>query len=280
MPPGVDVGTRIRLAGQGEAGQRGSPPGDMYVEIAIARHEMFHREGTELAAEIAISFPLAALGGARSNVPTIEGGNRAERSGRDAAGNSVLRNLGPRPAVTEVKETRRPAHNPSNVRTPEARISQAARAFRAARRRGRRCDIRRLGVAVAMVYFRRIWRFPAGPIEGCLRLASESPMCIPSGVRICFALGQDNGRDAARCGRVGLARPRAGRVPGALRWSNTGNAVDLVGYIQARERAGLPHIPESKDESVEAAKIHGHGDRVSVRLAFVVDEDWATSWKT
>lgn len=63
IPPGVDTGTRIRLAGKGEAGARGAPAGDLYIFIHVAPHELFEREGTTLAARVPVSFTTAALGG-------------------------------------------------------------------------------------------------------------------------------------------------------------------------------------------------------------------------
>ena len=63
IPAGVDEGTRIRLSGEGEAGARGGPPGDLYIFIHIARHALFQREGTTLFARCPISFTTAALGG-------------------------------------------------------------------------------------------------------------------------------------------------------------------------------------------------------------------------
>lgn len=63
VPPGVDEGTRIRLSGEGEAGARGGPPGDLYIFVHIARHQLFQREGTTLFARCPVSFTTAALGG-------------------------------------------------------------------------------------------------------------------------------------------------------------------------------------------------------------------------
>lgn len=64
IPPGVDEGTRVRLAGEGEAGARGAPSGDLYIFLHVARHSLFEREGTTLFARAPISFTTAALGGA------------------------------------------------------------------------------------------------------------------------------------------------------------------------------------------------------------------------
>ena len=72
VPPGVDEGTRIRLSGEGEAGSRGAPPGDLYIFLHVARHPIFEREGTTLFARAPISFTTAALGGSLS-IPGLDG---------------------------------------------------------------------------------------------------------------------------------------------------------------------------------------------------------------
>ena len=72
VPAGVDEGTRIRLAGEGEAGLRGGPAGDLYIFISIAPHEIFHRDGANIYCQVPISMITAALGGA-VDVPTVEG---------------------------------------------------------------------------------------------------------------------------------------------------------------------------------------------------------------
>jgi len=72
VPPGVDDGTRIRLSGEGEAGPRGAPPGDLYIFLHLARHPIFKREGTTLFARCPVSFTTAALGGT-IDVPGIDG---------------------------------------------------------------------------------------------------------------------------------------------------------------------------------------------------------------
>ena len=72
IPAGVDEGTRIRLAGEGEAGVRGGPPGDLYIFVHLARHAIFQREGTTLFARAPISFTTAALGGS-IEVPGLDG---------------------------------------------------------------------------------------------------------------------------------------------------------------------------------------------------------------
>jgi molecular chaperone DnaJ len=63
VPPGVDDGTRIRLSGEGEAGARGAPAGDLYIFLHVQRHKLFQRDGTTLFAHAPISFTTAALGG-------------------------------------------------------------------------------------------------------------------------------------------------------------------------------------------------------------------------
>ncbi|MAU47606.1 MAG: molecular chaperone DnaJ [Yangia sp.] len=73
IPAGVETGTRIRLAGEGEAGMRGGPPGDLYIFIEVKPHEIFEREGVELHCRVPVSMTTAALGG-DIEVPTIDGG--------------------------------------------------------------------------------------------------------------------------------------------------------------------------------------------------------------
>ena len=72
IPPGVDSGDRIRLAGEGEAGPNGGPTGDLYVEITVRPHALFTRDGADLACEVPVSFATAALGG-ELEVPTLDG---------------------------------------------------------------------------------------------------------------------------------------------------------------------------------------------------------------
>src|SRR5690606_14394097 len=72
IPAGVDSGDRIRLAGEGEAGPAGSPPGDLYVEIRVREHEFFQRDGDDLHCDVPIRLGQAALG-ASIRVPTLGG---------------------------------------------------------------------------------------------------------------------------------------------------------------------------------------------------------------
>ena len=73
IPPGVEDGTRIRLGGEGEAGLRGGPAGDLYIFLSITTHDFFQRDGADLHCRVPISMVTAALGG-EFEVPTIDGG--------------------------------------------------------------------------------------------------------------------------------------------------------------------------------------------------------------
>jgi molecular chaperone DnaJ len=72
IPAGVEDGTRIRLAGEGEAGVRGGPAGDLYIFLSVKPHEFFQRDGADLFCRVPISMAAAALGG-EIEVPTIDG---------------------------------------------------------------------------------------------------------------------------------------------------------------------------------------------------------------
>jgi molecular chaperone DnaJ len=75
IPPGVEDGTRIRLAGEGEAGMQSSPAGDLYIFLTVAPHKLFQREGANIYCRVPITMVAASLGGI-VEVPTVEG-NRA-----------------------------------------------------------------------------------------------------------------------------------------------------------------------------------------------------------
>jgi len=72
IPAGVDTGDRVRLTGEGEAGPEGGPAGDLFVQVHVTEHDLFHRDGKNLYCEVPISFTDAALGG-ELEVPTLDG---------------------------------------------------------------------------------------------------------------------------------------------------------------------------------------------------------------
>ncbi|HCP82571.1 MAG TPA: molecular chaperone DnaJ [Octadecabacter sp.] len=104
IPAGVETGTRIRLAGEGEAGMRGGPTGDLYIFIEVREHDLFEREANHLFCRVPVSMAKAALGG-DIEVPTIDGGRSrvkipaGSQSGRQmrlrAKGMPALRGGGP-----------------------------------------------------------------------------------------------------------------------------------------------------------------------------------------
>jgi len=103
IPAGVETGTRIRLSGEGEAGLRGGPPGDLYIFIEVQDHAIFQRDGMDLFCRVPVSMTKAALGG-EIEVPTIDGGRsrvkvpEGSQSGRQmrlrAKGMPALRGTG------------------------------------------------------------------------------------------------------------------------------------------------------------------------------------------
>ena len=73
IPPGVEDGTRMRIAGEGEAGLRGGAAGDLYIFLAVKPHRFFQRDGANIHCRVPVSMPTAALGGT-VEVPTVDGG--------------------------------------------------------------------------------------------------------------------------------------------------------------------------------------------------------------
>lgn len=72
IPAGVDTGDRVRLTGEGQAGEHGAPAGDLYVQMEVKPHPIFEREGSNLYCEVPVNFAMAALGG-EIEVPTLDG---------------------------------------------------------------------------------------------------------------------------------------------------------------------------------------------------------------
>ncbi len=72
IPPGVDMGSKLRIRGEGEPGERGGPSGDLFIFIYVEPHDFFLREGDEIVCQIPISFPQAALG-TEMEIPTLNG---------------------------------------------------------------------------------------------------------------------------------------------------------------------------------------------------------------
>ncbi|QIQ86096.1 molecular chaperone DnaJ [Erythrobacter sp.] len=131
IPPGVDTGTRIRLSGKGEAGQRGAPPGDLYIFIHVKPHDLFEREGTTLATRVPISFTTAALGGC-VEIPDLDGSTNTidipagMQSGKQlrvrGAGMPVLQGRGRGDLVVEIK-----VETPTKLSRKQKEILQAFR---------------------------------------------------------------------------------------------------------------------------------------------------------
>jgi molecular chaperone DnaJ len=95
IPAGVETGTRIRLAGEGEAGLRGGPTGDLYIFLEVREHAIFQRDGADLHCRVPVSMTTAALGG-DIEVPTIDGGRARVRipEGSQTGRQMRLRNKG------------------------------------------------------------------------------------------------------------------------------------------------------------------------------------------
>jgi molecular chaperone DnaJ len=88
VPPGVDDGARLRISGRGQAGPRGGPSGDLYVNIGVAPHAVFQRVEADLACEVLVPMTVAALGG-YAEVPTLDGSEEIEISPGTQSGEIV-----------------------------------------------------------------------------------------------------------------------------------------------------------------------------------------------
>ncbi len=103
VPPGVDTGDRIRLSGEGEAGENSGPNGDLFVHVIVKEHDLFEREGTNLHCDVPISITVAALGG-ELEIPTLEGRVKLKIPAETQSGNLFrLRGKGVRSVRTSSK---------------------------------------------------------------------------------------------------------------------------------------------------------------------------------
>lgn len=132
IPAGVDDGTRIRLSGEGEAGERGAPSGDLYIFLHVQRHRIFQREGTSLFCRVPISFTTAALGGSITvpgldkdaheiRIPAgIQSGKQLRQRG---AGMPVLNGRGTGDLIVEIS-----VETPSKLSAKQRELLEAFRA--------------------------------------------------------------------------------------------------------------------------------------------------------
>ena len=104
IPQGVEDGTRIRLSGEGEAGVRGGPPGDLYIFLSIENHPFFQRDAADLHFRATISMTTAALGG-EFEVPTIDGGKTRVKVPEGTQSGRRFRLLGKGMPVLRSKQT-------------------------------------------------------------------------------------------------------------------------------------------------------------------------------
>jgi molecular chaperone DnaJ len=94
IPPGVDSGQRLRISGEGEGGVYGGPPGDLYVDMRIAEHDVFKRDGLILVLQLPVSIGKAALGG-KVKVPTLDGDEKLKiPAGTQSGSNFRLKGKG------------------------------------------------------------------------------------------------------------------------------------------------------------------------------------------
>jgi molecular chaperone DnaJ len=104
IPAGVEEGTRIRLAGEGEAGVRGTPPGDLYIFLTMQPHRLFQRDGADIYCRVPIPMTTAALGG-NIEIPTVDGGRARVSISPGAQSGQQFRLKGK--GMSVLRETRR-----------------------------------------------------------------------------------------------------------------------------------------------------------------------------
>lgn len=125
IPAGADTGVRLRLTGEGEAGYRGGPRGDLYIEIHVTEHEIFTREGDTLVLEMPVSMTQAALG-CEMDVPTLKGPAKIKIPAGTQTGKSIkLKGKGfpsLRQAGTGDQEVRVFVETPSNLNAKQAEL--------------------------------------------------------------------------------------------------------------------------------------------------------------
>jgi molecular chaperone DnaJ len=157
VPPGVDTGTRIQLAGQGEVGPAGGPAGDLYVEVAVRQHETLTRHGDDLHCTVVVPMTAAALG-TSLDLDTLDGPESVEvRAGTQSGEVLTLRGLG----VTHLRSGGRgDLHVHVDVQTPNRLDEEQERLLRElARLRGEERPEGRLAAAHAGVFSRLRDRF-------------------------------------------------------------------------------------------------------------------------
>ena len=138
IPAGVEDGTRIRLAGEGEAGMRGGPAGDLYIFLSIKPHEFFQRDGADIFCRVPISMTTAALGG-HIDVPTVDGGKTRVKvpEGTETGKQFRLKGKGMpvlRSKVTGDMYIQVEVETPKNLTAPPARAAGGASSARATAR--------------------------------------------------------------------------------------------------------------------------------------------------
>ena len=147
IPAGVDEGTRIRVAGEGEAGVRGAARGDLYLFVHMKRHPIYAREGTTLIADCPVSFTTAALGGSIT-LPGVDGETveikipagiqSGEQLRHRGAGMSVLNGRGRGDLVARIL-----VETPTRLSTEQKKLLEEFRATRDRRRMPEREELLR-----------------------------------------------------------------------------------------------------------------------------------------
>ena len=311
IPAGIDEGHQIRLSGEGEAGTRGGPAGNLYVAVHVTPHEVLRREGTEIYYDLQLSIAQAALG-TIAKIPTIEGEEELEiRPGTQPGTEIRLRGQG-RSASPAAGHARRPACDRPGPGPDEA-DQEAAPAARGLRRRvGRGSHVGRLlrsDEGRAWLRRRRETtkarrrRPPGGRPEnrrrrggrrcgrgrGGRRSGHSGTAQLGPGVWVELSVAADIEAVEAVSEILTRFAPGGTSVEPGFGLTNEGLGA-VVDPTQAGDRAGLPARPRPgrsgavhrRSEHAPSGHLQAFGLRPigELQTRLVHEEDWAEAWKS
>ena len=248
IPAGADSGLRLRIVGEGDAGERGGPAGDLYIVLYVREHDTFERQGNDIYCEIPISFARAGVG-RNPGSPDFGRTRRTEAQRRYAARSDVHpARQGPARHQRAAQGRRTRCHQSGSSHPPDQRAARiAAPVRRHDRRKTQRIQPHRPE--------------HSGPHPGetlAMRWAQMSVKCDPEATEaVSYAFLQ------AGCGGVMMQGTNPVLVQGSLPVMDdlTGKLNDLKAHLERLPEFGLPPLVDG------------------LTLTYAEEEDWANAWK-